>query len=106
MGNQKQIKFVAFLMFGALFCSIMVAVTKLLGADEYTGMFAIAAVGFAIVTIPFSVVVQIKPKKKPVLTVLKNQLQTINHKRKQSKRKVRNLLIILKSLNLKLNQIV
>ena len=66
MGNKKQIKFVAFLMFGALFCSIMVAVTKLIGADEYTGMFAIAAVGFAIVTIPFSVVIQIKPKKKPV----------------------------------------
>jgi hypothetical protein len=67
MGNQgkKQIKFVAFLMFGALFCSIMVAVTKLMGADEYTGIFAIAAVGFAIVTIPFSVVIQTKPKKKP-----------------------------------------
>ena len=66
MGNQNQIKFVAFLMLGALFCSIMVAVTKLLGADEYTGMFAIAAVGFAIVTIPFSVVIQTKPKKKPL----------------------------------------
>ncbi|MCK5855317.1 MAG: hypothetical protein KAG56_08845 [Sulfurovaceae bacterium] len=66
MGNQNQIKFVAFLMFGALFCSIMVAVTKLMGADEYTGVFAIAAVGFAIVTIPFSVVIQAKPNKKAV----------------------------------------
>ncbi len=68
MGNEskKQIRFVTFLMFGALFCSIMVAITKLMGADEYTGMFAIAAVGFAIVTLPFSVIVNIKPKKKPV----------------------------------------
>jgi hypothetical protein len=71
MGNQgkRQIRFVTFLMFGALFCAIMVAVTKLMGAEEYTGIFAIAAVAFAIVTIPFSVVVQIKPKEKPVSRV-------------------------------------
>ncbi len=71
MGKQskKQIRFVTFLMFGALFCSIMVAVTKLMGADEYTGMFAIAAVGFAIVTLPFSIVIQLQPKEKPVSRV-------------------------------------
>jgi hypothetical protein len=71
MGNEskKQIRFVTFLMVGALFCSIMVAITKLIGADEYTGMFAIAAVGFAIVTLPFSVIVNIKPRKKPVSRV-------------------------------------
>jgi hypothetical protein len=70
MGKQgrKQIRFVTFLMFGALFCAIMVAITKLLGAEEYTGIFAIAAVGFAIVTIPFSVVV-LKPKEKPISRV-------------------------------------
>ena len=68
MGKQskKQIRFVTFLMFGALFCSIMVAVTKLLGADEYTGIFAIGAVGFAIVTLPFSIVIHFPPKKKPI----------------------------------------
>ncbi len=71
MGNpsKKQVRFVTFLMFGALFCSIMVAVTKLIGADEYTGIFAIAAVGFAIVTLPFSVVIQMPPKKKPISRV-------------------------------------
>jgi hypothetical protein len=71
MGNQnkKQVQFVTLLMFGALFCSIMVAVTKVMGVDEYAGMFAIAAVGFAIVTIPFSVVVKVKSKKKPVSRV-------------------------------------
>ena len=78
MGNEskKQIRFVTFLMFGALFCSIMVAITKLIGADEYTGMFAIAAVGFAIVTLPFSVIVNLKPRKKPVSRVdlLRKQL--------------------------------
>ncbi|HFC29600.1 MAG TPA: hypothetical protein ENJ44_01010 [Oceanospirillales bacterium] len=63
MKNKKRIKFITFLMFGALFCSIMVAVTKLMGADDYTGMFAIAAVGFAIVTLPFSVIVHIEDKK-------------------------------------------
>jgi hypothetical protein len=67
--GRKQIRFVTFLMFGALFCSLMVAVTKLIGADEYTGIFAIAAVGFAIVTIPFSIVVQTKPKKDPTSRV-------------------------------------
>ncbi len=64
--NKKQIRFVTFLMFGALFCAIMVAVTKLLGADEYTKIFAMAAVGFAIVTLPFSIVIQDSPKEKPV----------------------------------------
>jgi len=67
--NKKRIKFITFLMFGALFCSIMVAVTKLIGADEYTGMFAIAAVGFAIVTLPFSVIVQLNSKEEPVSRV-------------------------------------
>ncbi|MCK5895746.1 MAG: hypothetical protein KAG20_03010 [Cocleimonas sp.] len=67
--GRKQIKFVMFLMFGALFCSIMVAVTKLIGADDYTGIFAIAAVGFAIVTIPFSIVVPTNQKKDPVSRV-------------------------------------
>lgn len=67
--NKKRITFISFLMFGALFCSIMVAVTKLIGVDEYTGMFAIAAVGFAIITLPFSVIVQLKPKSPPVSRV-------------------------------------
>ncbi|RTZ63337.1 MAG: hypothetical protein DSZ29_07200 [Aquificaceae bacterium] len=67
--NKKRIKFITFLMFGALFCSIMVAVTKFIGADEYTGMFAIAAVGFAIVTLPFSVIVQLNSKEEPVSRV-------------------------------------
>ncbi len=67
--NKKQIRFVTFLMFGALFCSIMVAVTKLLGVDEYTKIFAIAAVGFAIVTLPFSIVIQYPRKEKPVSRV-------------------------------------
>jgi len=67
--NKKQVQFVTFLMFGALFCSIMVGVTKVIGVDAYSGMFAIAAVGFAIVTIPFSIVVQAKSKEKPVSRV-------------------------------------
>ncbi|HIO92400.1 MAG TPA: hypothetical protein EYG68_06085 [Leucothrix mucor] len=67
--NKKRISFISFLMFGALFCSIMVAVTKLMGADEYTGMFAIAAVGFAIITLPFSIIVHLKPKTPPVSRV-------------------------------------
>ena len=78
MGKQskKQIRFATFLMFGALFSAIMVAVTKLIGADEYTGMFAIAAIGFAIVTIPVSIVIKTPPKKKPVsrLELLRKQL--------------------------------
>lgn len=41
----------------------MAAISKLISADEYTGFFAIAAVGFAIITIPFSIIIQIKPKK-------------------------------------------
>ena len=67
--NKKRITFISFLMFGALFCSIMVAATKLMGADEYTGMFALAAVGFAIVTLPFSVIVHLKDKPPTVSRV-------------------------------------
>ena len=55
-------------MFGALACSIMVAICKLIGADDYIGYFAIAAVAFAIITIPFSIIIQ-QPKKPPVSRV-------------------------------------
>lgn len=67
--NKKRITFISFLMFGALFCSIMVAATKLMGADEYTGMFAIAAVGFAIVTLPVSVITHTNANKTTVSRV-------------------------------------
>ncbi|MCK5902544.1 MAG: hypothetical protein KAG28_05290 [Cocleimonas sp.] len=62
MGKQtkKRTTVISFLMIGALFCSIMVALTTFLGAEDYAGLFAIAAVGFAIITVPFSVIVKVK----------------------------------------------